>query len=223
MGFDSKVILAQNVEGLAEDRVKAKIRKWILGVVILLFLATGVALGTRKWGSIFSVARPSSGQMPVSKIAIFRKMSFLPNTKRVEAPDFYLRTLDGQNRTLRQDRGNVVLVNFWATWCPPCLREMPAMQRTYEKFKTQGFQIVAVSVDQGSSDAVRKFAENLNLKFQIVLDPEHTAKRAYQVKALPTTYLIGRGGRIVAYGMGARKWDGEAAFNLIEFLLKENG
>ncbi|HBK81725.1 MAG TPA: hypothetical protein DDZ83_18985, partial [Nitrospinae bacterium] len=75
MGFDSKVILAQNVDGLAEDRVKAKIRKWILGVVILLFLATGVALGTRKWGSIFSVARPSSGQMPVSKIAIFRKMS----------------------------------------------------------------------------------------------------------------------------------------------------
>ncbi len=78
-------------------------------------------------------------------------------------------------------------------------------------------------MDQGGSDAVREFEENLKLSFPILLDPENTAKQAYRVRALPTNYLIDRAGRVVAYGMGAREWDGKAAFNLIEHLLKEKG
>ncbi len=114
-------------------------------------------------------------------------------------------------------------MNFWATWCPPCIREMPAMQRAYDKFKDRGFQIIAISVDLGNSDAVRKFTESLKLNFQVLLDPENRVKQAYRVRALPTTYLIDRAGRVVAYGMGAREWDSEAAFDLIAHLLKEKG
>ena len=222
-GFDSKVILAESVEGPKRNRAKMRIRNWILGVATFLFLATSVILGTNFFGGILSYNHLAVGEIPAAEKAIFRKMGFLPNAKRVDAPNFFLRTRDGKSRTLQQDRGKVVLINFWATWCLPCLREMPAMQRVFEKFVNDGLQIVAISVDQGRSDVVWEFVKNLNLKFQILLDPEHTAKRAYQVKALPTTYLIDRVGRVVAYGMGARKWDGEAAFALIESLLKEAG
>ncbi|MDP7664861.1 MAG: TlpA disulfide reductase family protein [Nitrospinota bacterium] len=150
-------------------------------------------------------------------------MSFLPLAGRTEAANFFLKTLDGQNRSLSQDKGNIILMNFWATWCPPCIREMPAMQRAYDKFKDRGFQIIAISVDLGNSDAVRKFTESLKLNFQVLLDPENRVKQAYRVRALPTTYLIDRAGRVVAYGMGAREWDSEAAFDLIAHLLKEKG
>ena len=97
------------------------------------------------------------------------------------------------------------------------------MQRLYEKFRGRGFEVVAVSVDQGNSEAVRNFVNKLKLSFPIVLDPDQVTKQAYRVRALPTTFLIDRLGRVVALGMGAREWDGEAAFGLIEHLLGEKG
>ena len=224
MPFDPKTVLASGIEGLSPFDRKPKVRKRIFLTALFLLLLTGAALGLSKYKEILSYAgliRPAKA--PVGETEIFRKMSFLPNAGRVEASDFLLKTLDGQNQTLRQERGKIILINFWATWCPPCIREMPAMQRAYDKFKDQGFEILAISVDQGGSDAVREFAENLKLSFPILLDPENTAKQAYRVRALPTNYLIDRAGRVVAYGMGAREWDGEAAFNLIEHLLKEKG
>jgi peroxiredoxin len=224
MVFDPKVVLALGVEGLSPVKKRSLARKWIVLVAFFMVLFSGTALLISKNQDLlilFGIQEPkktTSGDMEV-----FRNMSFLPNVHRVEATNFQLKTLDGQNRTLIQDRGKVVLVNFWATWCPPCIREMPSMQLLYEKYKNQGFEIVAVSVDQGSSDTVRKFAEKLNLNFPIVLDPENTVKTAYRVRALPTNYLIDRTGHVVAWGMGARTWDGEKAFALIEHLLKEKG
>ncbi len=224
MAFNPKVVLALGVEGLSPNRRPSRARKWVVLVALFLILFSGAALlisKNQELRTLFGVQAPkktSAGDMEV-----FRNMSFLPNVHRVEATNFQLKTLDGQNRTLIQDRGKVVLVNFWATWCPPCIREMPSMQILYDKYKKQGFEIVAVSVDQGSSDLVRKFAEKLNLEFPIVLDPENTVKTEYRVRALPTNYLIDRAGRVVAWGMGARTWDGKEAFALIEHLLKEKG
>ncbi len=224
MTYEPKRNLALSVEGLSPQKRGNRVQVWIGGAALLLFLVAGVSWGIGQFDSILAVTG-LSGPKPISDSAfdVYRKMSFLPRPGRVGAPDFLLKTLDGQNRSLQQDRGKVVLMNFWATWCPPCIREMPAMQRLYEKFRAQGLEIVAVSVDQGNPDAVRKFAENLKLNFPIVLDPEQVTKQAYQVRALPTTYLIDRKGRVVAVGMGAREWDGESAFGLVEHLLKEKG
>ncbi len=224
MPFDPKIVLASGVEGLADRRKGRRVRFWIGMAALLALLVSGAALGLSQFEDIFAAAglsRPK--KVSGSDLELFRRMSFLPNAERMEAPAYRLKTLDGQNRTLRQDRGKVVLVNFWATWCPPCLREMPAMQRLYEKFRGRGFEVVAVSVDQGNSEAVRKFVNNLKLSFPIVLDPDQVTKQAYRVRALPTTFLIDRLGRVVALGMGAREWDGEAAFGLIEHLLGEKG
>lgn len=117
--------------------------------------------------------------------------------------------------------GKVLLINFWATWCPPCLREMPSMQRLYDKYRSRGFDLLAVSVDQKGVVGVRKFVANLKLSFPILMDPEQRVKQAYRVRALPTNYLLDRRGRVIAWGMGAREWNSEAAHRLIEHLLAE--
>lgn len=224
MTYDPKRNLALSVEGLSPQKRGGRTRLWIGGAALVLLLVAGVSWGIGQFDEILAVTGLGAPK-PVSEgeLDVYRKMSFLPRPGRVEAPDFLLKTLDGQNRSLQQDRGKVVLMNFWATWCPPCIREMPAMQRLYDKFRAQGLEIVAVSVDQGNPDAVRKFSESLKLNFPVVLDPEQVTKQAYQVRALPTTYLIDRKGRVVAVGMGAREWDGESAFGLVEHLLKEKG
>lgn len=224
MTYNAKRNLAMSVEGLGPKRGRKRVQKYVGGVAIVLLLVAAGKWGVDRFDQILEVTGLSAPKdISSGEMEVFREMSFLPRPGRVEAPDFLLRTLDGQNRSLRQDRGKIVLMNFWATWCPPCIREMPAMQRLYDKFRTRGLEIVAVSVDQGNPDAVRKFAEDMKLNFPIVLDPDQTTKQAYQVRALPTTYLIDRKGRVVAVGMGAREWDGEAAFDLIEHLLNEKG
>ncbi len=221
MRFDPKVVLASRVEGLSPRDSHPRGRRLIVLVVLLLFLVTGAVLVLSSFDDISMYAVwPPPKKTSSAEIDVFRKMNFLPLAGRTEAANFFLKTLDGQNRSLSQDRGKVVLMNFWATWCPPCIREMPAMQRAYDKFKERGFQIIAISVDQGNSDAVRKFTESLKLNFQILLDPENKVKQVYRVRALPTTYLIDRSGHVVAYGMGAREWDSEEAFDLIDYLLK---
>lgn len=224
--FDPKTNLAASVEGLSPKRGGRRVRNWIGGVAVVLLLVAGGSWGIEQFDEILAVAGLNVQKKVVEdkdEMEVFRSMSFLPRPGRVEAPDFLLRTLDGQNRSLQQDRGKIVLLNFWATWCPPCIREMPSMQRLYDKFSDKGLEIVAISVDQGNPDGVRKFAEKMKLNFPIVLDPEQVTKQAYQVRALPTTYLIDRTGRVVAVGMGPREWDGEAASDLIAFLLQEKG
>lgn len=224
MTYEPKRNLALSVEGLSPKNRGGRAQVWIGATTVILLLVAGGSWGLGQLDSILALTG-LGGQKPVSNdaLAVYRKMSFLPRPGRVAAPDFLLKTLDGQNRSLQQDRGKVVLMNFWATWCPPCIREMPAMQRLYERFRGRGLEIVAVSVDQGNPDAVRTFSEELKLTFPIVLDPEQATKQDYQVRALPTTFLIDRKGRVVAVGMGAREWDGEPAFSLIEHLLKEEG
>ncbi len=224
MTFNPKSNLAASVEGLSKKNRGKGAKVWIGGVAIVLLLVAGGSWGIGQFEGILAVTGLNAPKKISSdEMEVFRKMSFLPRPGRVEAPDFLLRTLDGQNRSLQQDRGKVVLINFWATWCPPCIREMPSMQRLYDKFQPQGLEVVAISVDQGNPDSVRKFAEDLELNFPIVLDPEQVAKQAYEVRALPTSYLIDRKGRVVAVGMGPREWDGEAAFGLLEHLLNEKG
>jgi peroxiredoxin len=224
MVFNPKVVLAMGVEGLSPRRSPSRARKWIVLVTFFLVLFSGAALLISKKQELLALFGLQAQKKTFEgDLGVFRNMSFLPNVHRVEATNFLLKTLDGQGRTLTQDRGKVVLVNFWATWCPPCIREMPSMQILYEKYRKQGFEIIAVSVDQGNTDAVREFAEKLNLEFSIVLDLENTVKTAYRVRALPTNYLIDRSGRVVAWGMGARTWDRKEAFSLIEHLLKEKG
>ena len=144
------------------------------------------------------------------------------------APDFSLPTMDGDTATLAQYRGQVVLLNFWATWCPPCVYEMPSMERLYQDMRERGFVVIGISVDvdpgewdeQGRSQGiVREYAERLGVTFPVLLDPDGTIESVYNVSGLPTTYVIGRDGRIEGRVVGGREWDSEEYRGRIEELL----
>lgn len=126
-----------------------------------------------------------------------------------EAPGFELPRLDGAAVRLADQRGKVVLLNFWATWCKPCEDEMPAMQRLYERLAGTDFELLAVSVDEERTP-VDAFRERLGLAFPILLDPGKAVAAAYQTHRFPETYLIDRDGRILARYIGPRSWDAEA-------------
>ncbi|GAB4545571.1 MAG: TlpA disulfide reductase family protein [Anaerolineae bacterium] len=117
------------------------------------------------------------------------------------APDFALETRDGQTLRLSDLRGQAVLLNFWATWCPPCRAEMPAIQRVYQAYRDQGFTVLAVDVGEGEAQ-VAAFADGRGLDFPILLDREGSVSARYQVRAMPSTFFIDRAGVIQEVTLG---------------------
>jgi peroxiredoxin len=136
------------------------------------------------------------------------------------APEFALPRLGGGEIALRQLRGKVVLVNFWATWCAPCEQEMPAMQRLYARLAPRGFELVAISQDDGP-EVVEKFRARLALTFPIALDEDHAVAREYQSFRYPESFLIDREGVLVARYIGEREWDAPEYAARIERVLDE--
>jgi cytochrome c biogenesis protein CcmG, thiol:disulfide interchange protein DsbE len=141
-------------------------------------------------------------------------------TEPAAAPDFTLLSLDGQPAQLREFRGKLVLLNFWATWCAPCLHEMPSMERLYQTFKQTDFVLLAVSMDRQGEAVAKPFADNLKLTFPILLDNTSEVSRQYSVRGLPTTYLIDPDGLLIGVVIGARDWYKAEAKALIAGLLR---
>jgi peroxiredoxin len=113
-----------------------------------------------------------------------------------EAPDFVLTDLNGNKHRLSDYRGKGVFLNFWGTWCKPCEKEMPYINKQYEVYKDQGVEVIAVNVGEPEL-SVRKFAERFGLKFPIVIDQQDQVMNAYDIDPLPTTFLIDKDGKIV--------------------------
>ena len=137
------------------------------------------------------------------------------------APDFTLRDLEGKQVRLSQYRGKVVLLNFWATWCAPCRLEMPTMEKAYRKYKDQGFEVVAVSVDAGPKSAVLQFLQEFGLTFQVLLDPHMDILHQFHSFSLPTSVVIDRRGVIRSRELGYRDWTDQESTKLITGLLDE--
>ncbi|MBM4186983.1 MAG: TlpA family protein disulfide reductase [Gemmatimonadetes bacterium] len=116
-------------------------------------------------------------------------------------------------------RGNVVLVNLWATWCTPCRKEMPAMEKLYQEFAAKGFAIAAVSVDEGDTKDVLAFAEELGLSFDILHDPDGSVQKAYQTIMFPESFLIDRNGVVVKKVIGEHPWSSNASRRTVAELL----
>jgi len=137
------------------------------------------------------------------------------------APNFTLTDLDGARKSLSDMRGKVVLLTFWATWCAPCRHEMSQIEALWEQYRNHGFTVLAVNVDRGNISGIRDFIRQRNLSFPSVLDPDGTVRNTYGVRALPTTYLIGRDGKIIGRIIGERDWSGDSSAQLIRTLLHE--
>jgi thiol-disulfide isomerase/thioredoxin len=124
------------------------------------------------------------------------------------APALKLKDIDGVTHDLAELRGKVVLINFWATWCPPCRREMPSMERLSQALKGEAFAVLAVDVGE-DADTIHAFTSQLDtaLHFPILLDSTSRAMQAWKVAGLPTTFLVDKQGRIVASAIGGREFD----------------
>lgn len=154
-------------------------RCWRLLSLAVLLLGTGWAWASRAPASVADV-----GQIPNAHVGF-------------PAPDFALETLDGATTSLVGQRGKVLIVNLWASWCGPCRAELPAIERLYNAQRDQGLTILAVhGTFQDSEAGARAFAEELALTFPIVLDRDGAVSRRYQLRALPSTFIVDRKGII---------------------------
>ncbi|MBA3671842.1 MAG: TlpA family protein disulfide reductase [Gemmatimonadaceae bacterium] len=139
-----------------------------------------------------------------------------------QAPAFSAVTLDAKpvTRTLADYRGQVVLVNVWATWCEPCRVEMPSIERLHREYGPRGLKVVAISVDDpADAGKVRDFVREYKLTFQVLLDPKRTVSKRYQITGWPETFIIARDGTIRRKVIGAADWSSESNRALIAQLL----
>jgi len=168
----------------------------ILGLTLVVFLYPTIGAGETAWG-----AEP------------------------VQAPTFTLPNLQGQPVSLAKYTGKVVLLNFWATWCRDCAREMPEFEKLYQAYKEKGLAVLAIALDKEGRPAVEAFLQNehLELTYPILLDSEGVAARSYRLSWVPVTIVMGRDGRIIETILGARPWGSEEVMNSIEKLLHARG
>ncbi len=136
------------------------------------------------------------------------------------APDFTLRSLDGRNLRLAEERGRVVMVNFWASWCAPCRVEMPHLNRLFERYRDAGFQLLAVNVDDDPRKA-QSAAASLAVRAPVLLDSAKAVARAFDVATMPTTVLIDRDGRVRHVHRGYREGWEQTYEAQLRALLKE--
>jgi cytochrome c biogenesis protein CcmG/thiol:disulfide interchange protein DsbE len=189
----------------------------VLGVVALL--AIGLYVATRTMGDeLFPVS--VGGKAP--------DFTATPLLEPVypASPDATFTSRDLGNsappKTLASYKGDVVLLNIWATWCDPCRAEMPSIERLHREFGPRGLKIVAVSVDDpGQQKTIRDFARELGLTFEILQDPTHDIQRAYQTTGVPETFVLGRDGVIRKKIIGATDWSSPGTRALIAQLLAE--
>lgn len=136
------------------------------------------------------------------------------------APDFTLRALSGANLRLAEQRGQVVMVNFWATWCGPCRQELPHLNRLYEKYRGSGFTLLGINVDDDTYKAA-DLATKLAVKFPVLFDTDKRVSRAYDLSAMPATVLIDRDGRVRYRHRGYRRGAEDTYEQQVRELLKE--
>ena len=155
---------------------------------------------------------------------------YRPITTGTPAPDFTALDMQGREARLSDYRGKVVLLNVWATWCPPCREEMPSMQRLFEALAGTDFVILAVSIDarEGEKDPFGRdggdlaaFAKEMGLTFTILHDAEGRIQGTYQTTGVPETFLIGRDGLIYKKVAGGTAWDAPENQQLVRRLLGE--
>jgi thiol-disulfide isomerase/thioredoxin len=138
------------------------------------------------------------------------------------APDFTLKDMDDESYSFVDYRGKVVLLNFWATWCPPCRREMPSMERLHQMLDSDVFKVIAIN-QMESPDHVFAYTGQLAVDptFPILFDSDSSIANAYKVKGLPTTYLIDKQGMIRYRAIGGREFDHPDVVKLIKQLIEE--
>ena len=175
-------------------------KQWMIVAAVLAVLTAGAALGVKLAPDLF------------------------PVSVGTKAPGFHAVDLaTGDSVTLDRYRGQVVLLNIWATWCEPCKVEMPSMQRLQQALGAQGLKIVAVSIDVQDPQVVRNFQRQFGLTFDILQDRRRAIEGIYQTTGVPESFVLNRNGLIVKRVVGPAEWDSRATVELMKRLLAQPG
>jgi thiol-disulfide isomerase/thioredoxin len=183
--------------------------KWTVAAA-LVFLLVAPALGAADEGEADMPDRTKLGE-------------FVPSSQPFTAPAISLADTNGLSVELSELRGKLVLVNLWATWCEPCLREMPSLERLQSRLGER-IAVLAVSEDRGGNKTVEPFIAKLGLKsVKIYIDPKSEVGHAFGARGLPTSFLIDREGKVLGRVEGAAEWDSPKILGVLEPLLSGNG
>jgi peroxiredoxin len=164
--------------------------------------------------------RPPDRAVPANPSSLLSALDLGGYARDERPPDFVGLTTHGSPLTLAELHGKVVLLTFWATWCPPCGPELKGLESLHRELGVQHLAIVAVNASE-SMPVVREYSRALGLTFAVLVDPRGNIQRAYGVLGLPTTFVIARDGRAVARAIGARDWAGARFRELLLALLYE--
>jgi len=173
-------------------------RQWLIVAAVLGLLSAGAFAGVKLAPDIFPVEVGAA------------------------APTFHAVDIDrGDSVTLDKYKGQVTLVNIWATWCEPCRVEMPAMERLQDSLAGSGLKIVAVSIDEADPSVVRAFRQEMGLKFEILQDRTRAIERVYQTTGVPESFVLNKNGTIVKKVIGAHEWDSADNLGMFRRLLAQ--
>ena len=164
----------------------------------------------------------SAGSQHQELDRLFREMEILKIPHVTRPIEIQLKDVFGNTVRLSDYRSNVVFLNFWATWCPTCVVEMPAMEKLHRRLKDKAFVMVAINL-QESPARVQSFFEKLELSFISLLDSSGAVGSGFAVRGLPTTFVLDKKGRIIGKALGPREWDSRASFALFEYLIDHHG
>jgi peroxiredoxin len=183
------------------------------GLAIALAAVVLWALPVRRAGE-------DGGHHAAPALDAFEKAGIVELKEGQRGPDVTLLTLDGRRAALADYRDQLVVLNFWATWCQPCTLEMPSLEALWRRYRDRGLVVLGVSVDRGAPRGLLEpYVRNLRLTFPILLDPDATTSDRWRVTAIPATFLVRPGGDVAGMAMGAREWDSQEMRALIERLL----
>ncbi len=138
------------------------------------------------------------------------------------APPLALRALDGADVRLADFRGRTVLVNFWATWCAPCVVEMPSIARLRTALRAEGFEVLAVNVQENAA-RIRPFVERLGLDFPVLRDHDGSARRDWDVRVFPSTFVVGPDGSVALVAVGELDWDAPEVIARVRAVMRGRG
>ncbi len=190
---------------MEETTVGFSRKKVFLPVMILLVLIVGALMAIK--ASVHKEAKLNS--QPIEMV------------EGAEIPNFEMTSLDGTKKTISDLKHKVMLINFWATWCEACMEEMPSMVALREKYAAQGFEILAINVDENPSQSVPPIVNSLKIKFPIFTDKTNALSEMFDVHAIPLSVMINKDRKILMIESGGREWNDDEVHQMLEKWLKD--
>lgn len=171
-------------------------------------------------GLLFFWTGSSHMALAAIPVDLLQAAGLMPATSPQAAPPLKLSDVEGNPVRLQAHLGKVIMLNFWASWCPPCIYEMPMMEELYLSRKDQAFSIWAVNMQESQED-VAAFMATKGFRFPVMLDLEGTASSSFAIQGLPSTYLIDCSGKLLGHVIGILEWTSEPMRNLLDTLLSD--